>query len=217
MAASTKTYRDPEIGDYTVRKSPRARRVSIRVHPIKGVEVVLPTYAPYLAGVSFFKLKKDWVKETLLRFQRTPKVTQHADPEEVEVTRQQARQQLPPRLATLASRYGFTYHRVAIKHNATNWGSCSTLGNINLNLNLVRLPQPLSDYVLIHELCHLRHADHGTDFHLLLERLCGDNLARLVQAGDPDAIRLARQVSASKAKFPVHYTMTREIRKYRLI
>ena len=217
MAAGTKTYKDPEIGDYVIRKSPRARRVSIRVHPIKGVEVVLPTYAPYLAGVSFFKLKREWVKEMLLRFQNAPKVTQHAAPEEVERTRQQARQELPPRLAELAQRYGFTYHRVAIKHNASNWGSCSTLGNINLNLNLVRLPQVLSDYVLLHELCHLRHADHGPEFHRLLEQLCGDNLVRLAQSGDPEALRLLPLVRRSKAKFPVHFTMTREIRKYRLI
>ena len=59
----------------------------------------------------------------------------------------------------LAARHGFSYNRVAIKHNASNWGSCSTKGNINLNLNIVRLPKVLQDYVLIHELCHLRHHD----------------------------------------------------------
>ncbi len=215
MAAGQKIYDDPEIGLYTVRKSSRASQVSIRVHPVKGVEVVLPSYAPYLAGVSFFKLKKAWVKETLLRFQSAPKITQRAAPEEVERLRLQAREELPSRLAVLAHRYGFIYRRVAIKHNSSNWGSCSSLGNINLNLNLVRLPRVLSDYVLIHELCHLRHHDHGEEFHLLLERLCGDNLARLVEEGDAEAVRIAALVRRSRAKHPVHFVMTREIRKYR--
>ena len=54
----------------------------------------------------------------------------------------------------------------------SNWGSCSELGNINLNLNLMRLPEHLRDYVMLHELCHLRHLDHGPEFHALLESLC---------------------------------------------
>ena len=48
----------------------------------------------------------------------------------------------------------------------------------NLNLNLMRLEEPLRDYVLLHELCHLRHLDHGTQFHALLDRLCRDGIGR---------------------------------------
>ena len=163
MGAGTKKYNDPEIGIYTVRKSARARRMSLKVHPLKGVEVVLPSYVPYLVGVRFMQLKKDWVIQVLTRQQETTGGIPLPDAEEIGALRKEAREKLPPRLAELASRYGFTFHRVAIKHNASNWGSCSSLGNINLNLNLVRLPEVLSDYVLIHELCHLRHHDHGEE------------------------------------------------------
>ena len=91
---------------------------------------------------------------------------------EVERLRIQAKAALPPRLAELAALHGFTYNKVRIKHNVSNWGSCSRKGNINLNLNLMRVPEDLRDYVMLHELCHLRHPNHGPDFHALLESLC---------------------------------------------
>ena len=92
----------------------------------------------------------------------------------VEEMRAQAQEQLPPRLAQLATRYGFSYNRVVIKNNISNWGSCSSKKNINLNLRLVTLPQDLQDYVMLHELCHLRHLNHGPEFHALLDNLCSD-------------------------------------------
>ncbi|MBP5720574.1 MAG: M48 family metallopeptidase [Bacteroidales bacterium] len=91
---------------------------------------------------------------------------------EVERLRAQAKAALPPRLAELAALHGFTYNQVRIKHNSSNWGSCSELGNINLNLNLMRLPEQLRDYVMLHELCHLRYMNHGPEFHALLESVC---------------------------------------------
>ena len=91
---------------------------------------------------------------------------------EVERLRIQAKAALPPRLAELAALHGFTYNKVRIKHNSSNWGSCSELGNINLNLNIMRLPEHLRDYVLLHELCHLRYLNHGPEFHALLESVC---------------------------------------------
>ena len=54
----------------------------------------------------------------------------------------------------------------------SNWGSCSSLKNINLNLRLVTLPDVLRDYVMLHELCHLKYLNHGPQFHALLESVC---------------------------------------------
>jgi predicted metal-dependent hydrolase len=138
-------------------------------------------------------------------------------PEEIEELRRQAKAELPPRLSELASRYGFTYNRVSIKHNATNWGSCSARKNINLNLSIMRLPRVLQDYVLLHELCHLRHQDHGHAFHLLLEHVLTDHLLRQVDAGDALATEIARKAATSRAKYPVDYVMTRAIKAYRTV
>ena len=197
--AHEKIYQDPEIGTVTFRKSTRSRRVSIRVHPSKGVTVSVPMIMPYMAGEAFFKIKRAWIIETMARQKERYKDIPQASPDLVEQMRRAAKKDLPARLAELASRYEFVYNRVAIKHNATNWGSCSTKANINLNLNLVRLPQVLQDYIMLHELCHLRHHDHGHAFHLLLEHVLTDNLLKLMDAGDADAAALARKAAASKA------------------
>ena len=96
---------------------------------------------------------------------------------EVKQLRAEAKAYLPGRLKELAEQYGFRYNQVRIKHNVSNWGSCSVKGNINLNLNLMRLPEELRDYVMLHELCHLKHMNHGPQFHALLESVCPDHLA----------------------------------------
>ena len=106
---------------------------------------------------------------------------------EIEAMRAQAKATLPGRLAELASAHGFSYNKVFIKNNVSNWGSCSVKGNINLNLRLVTLPDELRDYVMLHELCHLREMNHGPRFHALLEQVC-----------------------------PGHRALARELREYRI-
>ena len=106
----------------------------------------------------------------------------------VEQLRKEAKATLPPRLAALAAQHGFVYNKVFIKNNVSNWGSCSSLKNINLNLRLVTLPQELQDYVMLHELCHLKYLNHGKEFHALLESVCPGHRA------------LARQMKEYKIK-----------------
>ena len=107
---------------------------------------------------------------------RRPRRKLKETPEVVEL-RKAAKEYLPGRLRELAAANGFTVNQIRIKHNVSNWGSCSVKGNINLNLNLMRLPAELQDYVMLHELCHLRYLNHGTEFHALLESLCPDHKA----------------------------------------
>ena len=215
--AGEKIYVDPEIGEVTFRKSVRSRSISIRVHPVKGVSVSVPYIVPYAAAMAFFQTRRGWVLETMAKQKERFKDVTVPTGEEIEELRRRAKKELPPRLAEFASRYGFLYNRVAIKHNASNWGSCSARGNINLNLSIVRLPKVLQDYVLLHELCHLRHHDHGHGFHLLLEHVLTDNLLRQVDDGDALATEIARKAATSRAKYPVDYVMTRAIKQYRVV
>ncbi|MBQ5888600.1 MAG: M48 family metallopeptidase [Bacteroidaceae bacterium] len=80
-----------------------------------------------------------------------------------------AKELLPPRLKQLAQKKGFTYNRCIVKNVHTRWGSCSTKGNINLNMHLVQLPNELIDYVLLHELCHTVEMNHSERFWTLLD------------------------------------------------
>ena len=217
MTKGEKTLRDPEIGEVKFRKSVRSSRMSIRVHPVKGVTVTVPYILPYAAAQAFFQMRREWVLETMARQKEKFKDVHVPSEAEIESLRRQAKKELPRRLAILADRYDFLYNRVAIKHNATNWGSCSAKGNINLNLNIVRLPSVLQDYILLHELCHLRHHDHGHGFHLLLEHVLTDNLLKMVDEGDPLALEIARKAAASKAKYPLDYTITKAIKQYQLV
>ena len=222
---SEKIIVDPEIGEVTFRKSVRCRRISIRVHPVKGVTVTMPYVVPYAAASLFFNSKRHCVIETMARQKESFRDVPELSAQEMEALRRRAKAVLPSRLAELAGRHGFIYNKVTIKHNSTNWGSCSTKANINLNLNIVRLPPVLQDYILLHELCHLRHHDHSHAFHLLLEHVLTDNLMRLM-SDDPEiqtdensrlAYELARKAAASKARYPLDCTFTRAIRGYRLV
>lgn len=217
MARGEKVYIDPEIGEVTFRKTAGSRRMSIRVHPVKGVSVTVPYLMPYAAAQLFLEARRGWVLDTISKQRERYKDIEMPSEKEIEALRLQARKELPPRLSVLAERYGFKYNKVTIKRNATNWGSCSAKGNINLNLSIVRLPVILQDYVLLHELCHLRHQDHGNAFHLLLEHVCTDNLLKAVDTSDALALELARKAAASKARYPVDHVMTREIRRYRVL
>ena len=222
---SEKILTDPQVGEVRLVKSARSRSVSIRVHPVKGVRVFVPRLVPFAAAVAFFKMKRGWVLEVMAKQRERFKDVHVASPDEIEALRRKAKAELPSRLAELAGRYGFVYNRVTIKHNATNWGSCSSKNNINLNLNIVRLPQVLQDYILLHELCHLRHHDHGEGFHLLLEHVLTDNLMRLLDdyeadqsASDTALVKdLARKAAVSKARFPIDFTLSRAIKQYKLV
>ena len=179
---SEKVYEDPVLGAVLLRRG-RARRISIRVHPRRGVVVTVPWLVPYVAGIRFLEARREWVLAALRRQRDRLEAADAAgnllrvkDPAEAARLRALARPMLPPRVAYYASRYGFTYGKVFLKANCSNWGSCSSRGNINLNIALADLPEPLRDYVILHELCHLRHRDHGPQFHTLLESLCLDAL-----------------------------------------
>ncbi len=90
-----------------------------------------------------------------------------------EVLRKEALQDLPERLDRLSAKTGLVYHGLSVKNLKSRWGSCSMVNHINLNLHLMRLPDALVDYVVLHELAHTRQKNHGPDFWKLLDRLTG--------------------------------------------
>ena len=98
-----------------------------------------------------------------------PKVQEFIKKTLIDVMRWEAKVYLPKRIAELANQHGFKFQNISIKNASTRWGSCSTANNINLNLHLMRVPEHLIDYVLLHELAHTVIKNHGEKFWLLLE------------------------------------------------
>ena len=210
---SEKIHIDPVLGEVLLRKSTRARRISIRIHPVRGIVVTVPYWVRYSMGVAFLESRREWAGEALQRL--SAKDAALPEGESVESLRNNAKAELPPRLKALADRYGFRYNRVTIKHNSSNWGSCSTKGNINLNLNLMRVPGPLQDYILLHELAHLHHSNHGPKFHTELERMLADHFSRNAEV---DAFQaFLPSVKASKAQYPYTRVLEKSLKQYRLV
>ncbi len=198
-------YMDPEVGKVRFVRSSRGRRLTVSVHPVRGVRVSIPYFVTCNEALRFYNSKRDWVIATAARQKEKVGEVVPVSAEMVEAMWRQARVYLPERLAWFAERYGFKYNRVFLKNNVSNWGSCSTKDNINLNVRLMMLPEYLRDYVLLHELSHLRHHDHSRAFHALLEKLCVAHFdGRL-----PEGLRISKA-----AMFPLSHALVQELHKY---
>lgn len=75
-----------------------------------------------------------------------------------------AKEHIPERVFYLANAYGFRVNKVAIRNQKTRWGSCTSKGNLSFNMQLMSFPTDIIDYVIIHELCHLKYMNHSKDF-----------------------------------------------------
>lgn len=93
----------------------------------------------------------------------------------IEFYRREAKTYLPQRTSQLASKFGFEYNSIRIKNQKTRWGSCSAKRNLNFNLRLMMAPADAIDSVIIHELCHLRHLNHGRPFWNLVAQCSPDH------------------------------------------
>lgn len=93
------------------------------------------------------------------RRKRRSSVTQH-----YVANKESARALVLARLEHWNRFYGFSYNRVAIRNQKTCWGSCTSKKNLNFSYKLMFLPEHLMDYIIVHELCHLKELNHGKGF-----------------------------------------------------
>jgi len=86
--------------------------------------------------------------------------------------KEKARIIITQRVVELNAKYNFTYKKIAIKNQKTRWGSCSRSGNLNFNYKIAYLTPEILDYVIIHELCHLKEFNHSKHFWSLVGLHC---------------------------------------------
>lgn len=86
--------------------------------------------------------------------------------------RRLATRELPPRVLEFAARHGLPVQRVTVRNQKSRWGSCSRRGTLSLNWRLIQTPELVRDYIILHELAHLRQMNHSEKFWQEVERLC---------------------------------------------
>jgi len=155
-------------------KSVRARRLSITIGPFKPVRVTFPVRVSLRRAQEFLESKLEWVKKTVNQMKEIEPQTA-IQPALPKINKNNARITLTTQLKLLADKHKFSYNRVFIRNQKTRWGSCSSKNNINLNINLVRLPQEFQDYVILHELVHTRIKNHSRKFWSELDKYVGQS------------------------------------------
>ncbi len=156
-------------------RHPRARRYIIRVRDDGSVRVTIPRGGSRRKGEEFLRRQRAWVEAQRRRVAEERATAEPPIPPElVEQGRLRARRELPPRLLELAAAHGVRVTRISIRNQRWRWGSCSRAGHICLNWRLVDMPPHVRDYVMIHELMHLRRMDHSPRFWKLVAAACPD-------------------------------------------
>ena len=88
--------------------------------------------------------------------------------------KKEAKRLMIPLLVHLHNDFGLEYRRVSFKWLRSRFGSCSSRKNLNFNLILMQAPWEMTEYVIIHEYCHLRHMNHSKDFWDFVAEICPD-------------------------------------------
>lgn len=152
---------DEEFGEVIVRKSSLARGIKFSVSTSGRLAMSVPTYTSEFLAKRFLNTNRDVIRAKLPL--KDPS-KQRARDYQKKVLAKKAREYLPYRLEYYAKLYGYSYEKCRLSHANTRWGSCSSNRTISLNIGLMNVPEPLRDYVILHELAHLNHMDHSKAF-----------------------------------------------------
>jgi predicted metal-dependent hydrolase len=160
---------------FTFVRHPRARRYLIRVADDGAVRVTMPRWGSKREAAAFAEQERAWIEK---QQRRAEQARHHAKSEQLPPAverelRARAARELPARLAALASEQRLTVSRVSVRNQRWRWGSCSRSGHICLNWRLITMPDSVRDYVMLHELMHLKRMDHSPKFWKLVRRAPG--------------------------------------------
>lgn len=154
-----------KIVKYTLRKRRNSRKMRIAVHCDGTVAVTIPSFLREIFVEKFIIEKADWLLSKLLPFSdaygvQIPQRTR----EDYINNKEAARVLIAEKIKKLNEKYGYRYNRISIKNQKTCWGSCSKKGNLNFNYKIMFLPENIQEYIVVHELCHLKEFNHSRRF-----------------------------------------------------
>ena len=159
--------------DYQVRVHRRAKRLKLVVLADGTVRVTIPPFVGLQQAREFFDRHRQYVSERLAQRQQfsrqQPDLWAH-DRRHYLKHRQAAGRLAARQVRRWADFYSLSHNRITIKNNRSNWGSCSGRGNLNFHYKILFLPPDLQDYLVVHEVCHLKYLDHSPAYWRLVAK-----------------------------------------------
>src|SRR5215467_2892490 len=165
---------EPEYPPPVFVRHPRARRYVVSVREDGRVRVTLPRWGTMREAREFYGRLDEWIDKQRRRLDADRRKTPRVPDTDRRGAMERATRELPPRLLELAATLGLEVSKVTVRNHRWRWGSCSPRGHICLNWRLVTMPAWVRDYVIIHELMHLRRMDHSRKFWKLVAAHCPD-------------------------------------------
>ena len=167
-----------KIGEYNVevRRSKR-KSAAIKITADMQIVVFVPLYVSDNEIERLVISKSKWIDEHMLKVQSTIDERSKLEKitfEQVKELADQAVEYIPKRVKYYAEKENFVYNKITIKNLVSRWGSCSTKGNLNFNCLLMLMPDYVIDYIVVHELCHLREMNHSEKFWAEVEKIMPD-------------------------------------------
>lgn len=157
---------------YTLRKSNRARRMRLAVYCDGSIVVTTPHDLNENTADKFVREKTNWIfsKLTFFRKFKGQPISKYSN-DDYYMYKEKALSLVKTKVDYFSEANGFTYNKINIKNQKTRWGSCSKKGNLNFNYKILFLPENVSDYIVVHELCHLKEFNHSKRFWKLVSSI----------------------------------------------
>ncbi len=163
--------------EYTLRVSKRARRMRLAVYCDGSFVVTAPRNISESIIEQFIIQKSQWVIDKLEYFRNVSgQVLAKGTKKDYTEHKDKALALAQKRIEYFNKIYGFEFNKINIKNQKTRWGSCSKKGNLNFNYKIVLIPERLADYIIAHELCHLKEFNHSQKFWNLVAKIIPDYL-----------------------------------------
>jgi predicted metal-dependent hydrolase len=154
---------------YFLKRSSRARYLRITINHAGEVKIVAPILASDSRIKKFIHEKTSWIESKRNYFIENPVseiglLLSRRSRKEYLSHKKQACDLLTERVVHFNRHYNFSYSRISIRNQKTRWGSCTSKGVISFNYKMIFLPAELRDYIVAHELCHLKQLNHSPAF-----------------------------------------------------